>query len=157
MLTTLAQLSGYNLFNMYSVRIFTHLNEIAPADLIVEANFATQIAGLSGFFAIMLSLWISRKLGRKILMVTGFLAFSIIHGLLYLTMKASNGKMALYLVATFYVFYNLTVGAVHLFYYAEVLTDRQLGFVASTYYIGGIFLAMCSEYLIGWLKPEGLF
>lgn len=39
--TTLTQLTGYNILNMFSVRIFSSMNELAPSDERFPANEAT--------------------------------------------------------------------------------------------------------------------
>ena len=150
-LTELIQFSGYNLFNMFSVRVFTQLNELATVP--VPANFATQMTGLWGFFAIMFSLYVSRKVGRKFLFVIGCGMLAVILGLISLSMALENSQAALVMAVLLYVVYDITIGAVHWFYYAEVSTDRQLGFIASAHYFGGVINSLLAEYLMGWLKP----
>jgi hypothetical protein len=73
------------------------------------------------------------------------------------SMKSDDSELAIWFVCLHYIAYNWSVGAVHWYYYAEVLTDRQLGFVAMIHYVGGIILSLTSEYALKILTPYGLF
>lgn len=65
--------------------------------------------------------------------------------------------MSLIFCSIFYFGFNWTMGAVHWFYMAEVLTDRQFGFIACSHYSGGLFLSLTSESMLDLLTPPGLF
>ena len=69
--TTLTQLTGYNILNMFSVRIFASMNELAPSDERFPANEATQIIGVCGFLAVITSFFVTQRFGRKTILVGG--------------------------------------------------------------------------------------
>lgn len=155
--TELTQFTGYNVLNMFSVRIFTNMNELTPGENEIPANKATQIIGACGFVAVMTSFCVTKRLGRKTMIVGGQLVMSVLLATIAASMLAQQSRLVLFFASLHYFAYNWSVGAVHWYYYAEVLTDRQLGFVAMMHFGGGIFLSLTSEYALAWLTPAGLF
>jgi hypothetical protein len=47
--------------------------------------------------------------------------------------------------------------AVHWIYLPEVLNDTQFGFIATMHYIGGMEVAIVTEFMVKWWKAEGTF
>ena len=93
-------------------------------DTKVSANLATQIIQPFSFFSIMASLLVSSRFGRKTLLQVGWFTLSILLGLIAYFMHLNNSKLTLIFIVMHPLIYNTTVGAVHQFYYAELLTDR---------------------------------
>lgn len=69
--TEFVQLSGQNILNMFSVRIFSEMNKLVPEELKVSANWATVVIGVSGFIAVMTSFFVVNKAGRMTLFGCG--------------------------------------------------------------------------------------
>ena len=46
---------------------------------------------------------------------------------------------------------------VHWIYIPEILNDAQFGAVVTTHYLNGIYISLCTEYFIEYLRPEGTF
>ena len=60
-------------------------------------------------------------------------------------------------MSMFQVAYQITMNAVHWVYVPEILSDQQWGFVATIHYLNGVELALVSEYMIEYMRPEGTF
>ena len=67
--TSLIQQTAINVFNMYCNRIFTVVNAKLPSERKVLANRATQIYGVAGFLAILLSPLVVNKLKERLKML----------------------------------------------------------------------------------------
>ena len=69
----------------------------------------------------------------------------------------SNGYLALSAMCSFMIVFAPTMGAIHWFYYAEVLTDEQFGLVATVHYLNGLEISLCSEYMMRYMGLSGMF
>ncbi len=49
------------------------------------------------------------------------------------------------------------MGSIYWIYIPEILTDAQFGAVMTVYYINGVEISLCSEYMIKYLQPQGTF
>ena len=82
---------------------------------------------------------------------------AVINGLISFGIHSNNSLATLIFACSLFVCNVTTLNAVHWYYLAETLTDRQFGFVSSAHYSGGIMNALTIEYLMSWLSPQGMF
>lgn len=82
---------GLNVLNIFSNRIITDLNEYVPDDKKILANQATQIIGITGAFAVFLSIPFIKRFGRKTLTFYGIGLVTICHFLTAFFIELRNG------------------------------------------------------------------
>ena len=68
-----------------------------------------------------------------------------------------NGIASMILMSMFQVTYQTTINPVHWIYLPEVLSDVQWGFVLTVHYLGNVEIALVSEYMFEYWRPEGTF
>ena len=78
-------------------------------------------------------------------------------GMIALFLHLRNGIVCMIFMSMFQVAYQITMNAVHWVYVPEILSDTQFGFVATIHYLNGVELALVSEYMIEYMRPEGTF
>ncbi len=69
--TSLIQQTAVNVFNMYCNRIVTVINATMPDDRKVLANRATQVYGVAGFVAMMISPIIINRFEHRLTILKG--------------------------------------------------------------------------------------
>lgn len=151
----LEQLSGVNCILMLSNRMVTVMNEGVEASKKIEANFATQLLGITAFFITMLSNWTVGSFKRKSLMVVGQIGMATSLGLTSFFASVKNGRLAVAGILSY--FYTMLLSTVFWIYMPEVLNDNQLGVAVGAFYVLGVIVSILQEYIVEAIGVEGIF
>lgn len=144
---------------MYCNRVFTVINADISPEKKVLANKATQIYGLAGFFAIVVSpVIISRFKKRITILKVGQLAiFALVFGLAMSISYFKNGFMAVCFVIMFQPAYCWSIGNLHWPFISETTSDIQFGFVSFFHYLNSILISVITEYQLNSWGPANMF
>ena len=156
--TTICQQTCYNIFNMYSNRIFTELNAQITYDKDkILANIGTQYFGIFSALSSLTAFYISARVGRRTLFIVGQTVMTLLLYAMTAYAMQQNGIMVLIMVCIFITAFYPTMHAAHWIYLPEILSDQQWGFILMIHYLNGIELSLTTEYMLHYLKPSGTF
>mmetsp|Transcript_18127 Transcript_18127/g.30966 ORF Transcript_18127/g.30966 Transcript_18127/m.30966 type:complete len:203 (+) Transcript_18127:1058-1666(+) len=157
-MTSLCQQTAINVFNIYSTRMVTLLNEGITEDaLSIPANVCTQLFGVFQLISSIISSFVVRRFRRRQLMIWGQVFISIALFGLAASLEAKSSLMTLLLILFHASVFSVTIGVVHWIYIPEFLNDVQFGFVCTFHYLNGVEISIVTEYLFNGLGLGGTF
>jgi len=121
--TSLCQQTGSNVFNMFSIRIITQINEHVTPEYKVPANLSTQLIGVFAPLSVIASFFVMGRFGFKLVLEYGYCSMAIDLFLMVIAIKMNNGILALIAMLLFQIFFYTSVAPIHWFYLPEVLND----------------------------------
>jgi len=156
--TSLIQMSTINVLNMYCNRIFTVINADTPAGQKVLANSATQVFGVAGFLAVIVSPLIQKRFRYRIpVLRVGQIAITISLLGLAASIFYRQGYWALAFIILFNPSYQWGIASLHWVIISEVSSDVQFGFISFTHYSNAVLLSLTTEYMMNGWGAEGMF
>jgi uncharacterized membrane protein (Fun14 family) len=152
--------TGIDALNIYSNIIINKMNLPRLKEgkaIIISAEVGSVIVGATQFIGAFLAYFTVRSFGRVTLLVWGHL----IMGLLWLGVGLCTiyeyDLLAMVQIALFLMIFSVTEAPVIWIYCAEALNDTQFGVAQFSQTASILLTAYITEYLLEWLKPEGLF
>ena len=152
--------TGIDALNMYSNVIINRMNEPrikAGESIYITAEFGTMMVGAMQFIGSILAYYTVYNFERVKLLVWGHILMGLLWGGIGFCTMYEYNVIALLQIACFLLIYALTEGAIIWIYCAEALNDTQLGVGILGLWVNQLFIAFITEYIIEWIKPEGLF
>lgn len=152
--------AGIDALNMYSNVIIVQMN--APRvkegkSPFFSAEVGSVLVGVTQFVGGALAYFTVTKFGRVPLLVWGHLIMGIIWAAIGVATIYAYNFLAILLMGAFILIFSMTEGPLIWIYMAESLNDAQLGIAGLGFTVNLLLIAYITEYLIKWIKPEGLY
>ena len=119
----LLQFAGINVFNMYSNRLVTIINQKIEKDGQVSANVATQIVGVCSIVSALGAVYTVQNFGRRTLYLWGQGLTAIFLALFAVAIHLNSGHFAMGCLISFLFATGLTTDALLWTYVGEILSD----------------------------------
>lgn len=149
------QATGISSVTFYSNEIFSKGHEGDDAEFV--ARIGTIGTGIASLFGSLLTLVVSKRFGRKTILLAGEISMLILLGLLFnFTLK--NQQMLTTIATILFVFsFNSSFGSILWLYCSEILSSKGCAVVGFVNLLWTIFFGCCANILFTMLTVPGLY
>ncbi|CDW74001.1 sugar transporter family protein [Stylonychia lemnae] len=145
------ELTGINAILLYSNTMFKQMGLQKP-------RLGTYGLGVAQLFGLGIAIWMLKKVGRRLLLITGHFLMATCHLLIGIFAYQNMSIWVAVMMISFIMTYQITNGPVIWLYTSEVVVDTALGACIFTLWGTVLVLSLTTNFLMNSaLRPQGVF